>query len=146
MTGQEWHDRACARTRTRTAASHEVGVSGTASTAAAVEEQQHQEESSLLPLNNTLMNVMELNTMHDETNMAFQPGANKTKSTAGSVIFQEGSIFSEIAPRVLSDRQIVQVEKSQKEPDHIQRWHRTRLPRVHTSLLRHSERRDRRRR
>ena len=40
MTGQEGHDKACARTRTRTAASREVAVSGTASTAAAVEEQQ----------------------------------------------------------------------------------------------------------
>ena len=38
MTGQEGHDRACARTRTRTTASREVAVSGTASTAAAVED------------------------------------------------------------------------------------------------------------
>ena len=67
MTGQEGHDRACARTRTRTTASREVAVSGTASTAAAVEEQQPQEESSLLPLNNTLINVMESTTRHDET-------------------------------------------------------------------------------
>ena len=48
MTGQEGHDRACARTRTRTTTSREVAVSGTALTAAAMEEQQPQEESSLL--------------------------------------------------------------------------------------------------
>ena len=99
MTGQEGHDKACARTRTRTAASREVAVSGTASTAAAVEEQHPQEESSLLPLNNTLMNVMESTTRHDETEMAVQPAAKKKKSTAGSVIFQEGRRISDIVPQ-----------------------------------------------
>ena len=60
----------------------EVAVSGTASTAAAVEEQQPQEESSLLPLNRTLMNVRESTTRHDETEMAVQPAAKKNQLLA----------------------------------------------------------------
>ena len=75
----------------------EVAVSGTASTAAAVEEQQPQEESSLLPLNSTLMNVRESTTRHDETD-----GCSvccQEKSTAGSMIFQEGRRISDIVPQ-----------------------------------------------
>ena len=90
MAGQEWHDSACAMARTRTAASREVDVSGAVPAAATVEEQQPQKESSLLPLDNTLMNVMETTTRHYETEMVVQPAANIQKSTAGSVIFQEG--------------------------------------------------------
>ena len=99
-TGYDGHDWACARTRTRGAACREVGVFGTAPVAAAVEEQQPQgpRGSSFLPLNNTLMNVMELTTRHDETEMAVQPTAKKKKSTAGSEIFQEGHRVSFVVP------------------------------------------------
>ena len=99
MTGQEGRDRACARTRTRAAASREVGTSGAAPGAAAVEEEQPQEESSLLPLNSTLMGVLESTTRRDETEMADQPAAKKKKSTAGSVIFQDGRRISDIVPQ-----------------------------------------------
>ena len=66
---------------------------------AAGEEQQSQEESSLLLLNNTLMNVMELTTRLDETDMCAQPAAKKSKSTVGSVIFQERCSISYIVPQ-----------------------------------------------
>ena len=69
--------------------------------AAAVEEEQPQEESSLLPLNSTLMGVLESNTRRDETEMADQPAAKRKKSTAGSVIFQDGRRISDFVPQSL---------------------------------------------
>ena len=74
----------------------EVAVSGTASTAAAVEEQQPQEESSLLRLNSTLINVRESTTRHDETEMAVQPAAKKNQLLA---VCQEGRRNSDIVPQ-----------------------------------------------
>ena len=99
VTGQEGRDRACARTRTRAAASREVGTSGAAPGAAAVGDEQPQEESSLLPLNSTLMGVLESTTRRDETEMADQPAAKKKKSAAGSVIFKDGRRISDIVPQ-----------------------------------------------
>ena len=58
-----------------------------------------QEVSPLLPLNNTLMNVMESTTRHNVTEMAVHPAAKKPKSAAGSVIFEEGRRISDIVPQ-----------------------------------------------
>ena len=99
MTEQDGEDRARVTTRTRAAASREVGTSGAAPCTAAVEEEQPQEESPLLPLNSTLMGVLESTTRRDETDMADQPAAKKKKSTAGSVIFQDGRKISDIVPQ-----------------------------------------------
>ena len=66
----------------------------------------------MLPLDITLMNVLESTTRHDETEMAVQPAAKKKKSTAGSVIFQEARRISDIVLQSPLHHQIVREGKS----------------------------------